>query len=81
MEYNHWEEKLREVLDGSEKDPVVVAEVLNYLVELGVEECVLSMVGYFGSCFIADFVCLSRLFRGTVGDKGARTKRPSEGGG
>jgi hypothetical protein len=62
LAYNYWEEKLREVLDGLEKDPVVVAGVLDYLVRLGVGECVLSMVGYFDSGFIADFVCLTRLF-------------------
>jgi hypothetical protein len=60
LAYNHWEKKLFKILEGNEQDPEEVAKVLNYLVELGIEEWVLSMSGYFDSKFIADFVALSR---------------------
>jgi hypothetical protein len=64
LAYNYWEKKLFEILEGSESSPEEVARVLNYLGELGIEGCVLSMVEYFDGKFIVGFVELSRLFGG-----------------
>lgn len=60
MGYNYWERKLYEILEGKEVKAEEVAEVISYLIKLGIEEWVLSMFGYFDSKFVVDFVALSR---------------------
>jgi hypothetical protein len=47
---------------GKKPSPQEAVDVLCYLIELGIEELVASMLCHFSPRFIVDFVAISRLY-------------------